>query len=87
MRLSSSKMSDGTGAVRALATVSSQLLSSVCNSWLSSATDLPSAEVRMITPKFLGLMLSIRCRKRSFSPVVLIFCDMEILSLKGMSTM
>ena len=87
MRLSSSKMSEGTGAVRALATVSFHDCRRVCSSWLSSATDFPSAEVRMITPKFFGLMLSTRWRRRSFSAVVLIFWEIEILSLNGMSTM
>ncbi len=86
MRLSSSKISDGTCAVRALATVSSQHLRRVCISWLSSATDFPSAEVRMITPKFFGRMLSTRWRRRSFSAVVLIFWEMEILVENGIRT-
>ena len=72
--------------MRALASVSSQHLSSVFSSLLSSATFLPSAEVRMIMPKFLGLIASSMRRRRSFSSVVFIFWDIEILSPNGMRT-
>ena len=44
-------------------------------------------DVRIIIPKFLGRMLSTSCRRRSFSSVVFIFAETEILSPKGMSTM
>ncbi len=84
--LSSSKMSAGAVAFCALATVSSQHWRSVFISWLSSATLFPSADVRMITLKFFGLMLSINWRSLSFSSVVLIFCEIEILSPNGIST-
>ena len=86
MRLSSSNMSAGALAFWALATVEFQHPTSVCNSLMSSAAPLPSAEVRTITPKLRGLMLSMSWRRRNFSAVLLIFCDTEILSLKGMST-
>ena len=86
MRLSSSNMSDGTGAFWALSRALFQQPSRVLSSLLSSAAPLPSADVRTMTPKFFGLMLSISRRSLTFSSVDFIFCDIEILSLKGIST-
>ena len=66
--------------------MSAQLAISCRRSLSSSATLLPSATVRTITPKFCGLMLCIRRRRRLRSSEPLIFCDIDILLLKGVST-
>ena len=52
----------------------------------SSATSLPSAMVRTMTPKLAGLMLWMRRRKRPRSSEPLIFCEMDIRLMKGVST-
>ena len=51
-----------------------------------SAVDLCSATVLMMTPKFLGLIRSIKSFNRSFSSKSLIFWLTEILSEKGTNT-
>ena len=84
--LSSSYTRAGGVVYCSFATLSSQHLTSTFISALSSAARLFSAEVRMITPKLWGLMLSTSLRRRIFSAEFLIFCDTEILLLKGMST-
>lgn len=87
MRLSSSKISSGAVACCAFFIVSSQHPMSVLSSLQSSAAPLPSADVRTITPKFFGFIDAMSCRRRSFSSVLLIFWDIEILSVNGIRTM
>ncbi|MNQ89885.1 hypothetical protein D3C85_1052070 [compost metagenome] len=55
-------------------------------SFCNSATPFPSETVLMITPKFLGLILSIIFFKRLRSVLLLIFLEMEITLEKGTST-
>ena len=87
VRLVSSYTNAGSlGAFCTLVIVSSQCLSKTLSSASSSATLLPSATVRTITPKFFGLMLCNNCFRRARSSLDLIFCDTETLSLKGINT-
>ena len=51
-----------------------------------SLTDLPSATVRTITPKFFGLIFCINSFNLFFSSKFLSFDETEILSEKGIST-
>ena len=69
-----------------LTIASSQCFNRTLSSPSSSATRLPSATVRTMTPKFLGLMLISSCLRRARSSLDLIFCDTETLSLKGINT-
>ena len=63
-----------------------ELALTLSNSASSSAARFPSATVRTMTPKFLGLMLWISCFKRLRSSPRLIFVETETLFSKGIST-
>ena len=87
VRLVSSYTSDGNlVAFWTFVMVSSQCFSNTFSSASSSATRLPSATVRTITPKFLGLILCNNCFKRARSSLDLIFWETETLSLNGIKT-
>ena len=87
VRLVSSKtMAGSLEAFWALMKVSSHLLSRTLSSESSSATRFPSATVRTMTPKFLGLMLCMSCFNRARSSADLILEDTDTLSWKGIST-
>ena len=58
----------------------------VCKSRSSSATFLPSATVRTITPNPFGLIDMTNRFKRSFSSFESIFCEIETRSEKGTKT-
>lgn len=77
---------DGTFSFGTLTMFSSHRFTNVFNSWSSSATRLPSEEVRTITLKFFGLILWISCRKRARSSLDLIFVETETLSANGINT-
>ena len=63
-----------------------QVAVSVARSSCSSAVFLPSAAVRTITPKFLGLMASISFCKRFLSSPECILRDTATTSLNGVNT-
>ena len=84
--LSSTNTFDGCGALCSFLHITVHLFSKFCKSLSNSATFLPSATVRMITPNPFGLMLFTSLFKRSFSSLLSIFCETDTRSEKGTIT-
>src|SRR5680860_792918 len=84
--VNSPKTFDGWGALYNFLHIAVQRLNKFSRSLSSSATFLPSATVRTITPNPLGLMLFTNLLRRSFSSLLSIFCETEIRFEKGTNT-
>ena len=83
----SSKISCGRFCVFCtLMSASSQRFMRILSSASSSATLLPSATVRTMTPQFLGLMLLMSCLSLARSSPLFILVDTDTLSPKGIRT-